>query len=1615
MRTGGSGGEARRRLIVAAARRALAGTGDTELLTALAGDLYARTSIEDLAVYAPAEIAAFVGSAGQTLSRRKPGSHLIRLSDPEVSGRARRHRDVTLVEIANDNMPFLVDSVLGEIHDFGVETRLVAHPIVTVTRDGEGRLTDYQGPVPPAAGAVAIRESLIQVHIDRLVGDEPRRVLVERLDQVLEQVRRAVEGWRPMRERLAQAIDAYRATPPPIPADDREEAIAFLEWLLADNFALLGIREYDFMGNRRTGELRRRDTPGLGILSDPSVRVLSRGGEAVTTTPAVREFLMRPEALIITKTNIKSRVHRRVYMDYVGVKLFAEKGRLAGELRVIGLFTATAYTHSTRDIPLLRRKVARIVAGAGLDPESHSGKVLVNVLESYPRDELFQIDEDVLAEFAQEIIRLEERPRVRALVRADKFDRFVSVIVFVPRDRYDSSVRERIGGFLADAFDGRLSAFYPAFPEGMSLARVHFIIGRSGGNTPRPERTVLEAGLAGIIRTWTDGLRFRLFGGETSARAMTLVERYQEAFPAAYRDDFAPEAAVADIEAFERLTAKAPLSIEFRPPDRHRADAVRLKLIHLATPIALSERVPMLENMGFRVIDERSYEIAPAGDCRPIHVHDMALAAADGGAIDLGQRAAALTDCLSAVWHGQAENDGYNALVLNAGLAWREAALLRSVSRYLRQAGTPYSQHYMWSTLGRHRMTAGLLVKLFGARFDPDGNDAAVAAQTVAAIEATLEAVDSLDEDRIIRRFAGVIGAMVRTNFFQRSAGGVPRAEISFKLDSAKLEELPEPKPFREIFVHSPRLEGVHLRFGKVARGGIRWSDRAYDFRTEVLGLAKAQQVKNAVIVPVGAKGGFVPYRLPAGGNRDEILSEGTAAYSIFISSLLDITDNLDGETVVPPERVVRHDDDDTYLVVAADKGTATFSDIANRIADDHRFWLSDAFASGGSAGYDHKAMGITARGAWEAVKRHFRERDTDIQATPFTVIGVGDMSGDVFGNAMLLSGEIRLVAAFDHRDLFVDPTPDPAASLMERRRLFGLPRSSWQDYDRGTISEGGGVFSRRDKAVRLTREMRALTGLVGDRAAPHDLIRAILKAKVDLLWFGGIGTFVRASEESDERVGDRANDAIRITAAEIGARVVGEGANLAMTQRARIEFGLAGGACNSDAIDNSAGVNTSDLEVNIKIALRPALADGRIDRRRRNRLLKAMTGDVARLVLRNNYLQTLTISLAERRGFEDFGFQLRLMQELEARGRLNRAVESLPDDAAMAERQKAGKPLTRAEIGVLIAYAKIVLHDDLMASDVTDDPGLEGELIAYFPEPMRLAFAGDIAGHPLRREIIATVLANAMINQGGPTYLMRAAERTGATAEATARAYVAMRDSFAVEGLNRAIDGLDARVSGDAQMALYRAVQNLVITGTAWFLRNVALAGGIGAVVATYAPAAAEVGRALDALLPQRLQERVDRETETYGAAGVPENLARRIATLPTLAHAPDIHLAAAAAGCGLRRATAVYLAVAEHLKVARVAALARALPVTDHYDGLALSRALETLDVAHRRISIAALQQGGDEKAPLDAWLTKSSTSAQRVLGAVSAIADGEEVTVSRVIVAAELLADLARGAPQ
>ena len=1565
--------------------------------------LFGRVAREDVSAYQDDALTAAAGAALKAVKRQRRGDSVIDIASGP--GLERQGRPLSVVTIVNDNMPFLFDSLLAEITEQCGEPTLVTHPILAV-RHGRSGVEAIVGEAQShRSETAASKVSLIQVHVEQL-GEEQMRTLRERLALVLAHVRAAVSDWKPMLARLEQAIMAYRYSKTPLKQDGVDEAIAFLEWLRDDNFTFLGMREYRYSGGEKSGILTRLEKTGLGILADPDTRVLRGGSEAGTaTTPEIRSFLHGPEPLIVTKANAKSLVHRRAYLDYIGVKMFNAAGKVAGELRIVGLFTSTAYTRSVLNIPYLRSKVQAVIARSGLNPDDHSGKALINVLESFPRDELFQISISTLRKHAEAVLALDERPRVRVLVRVDQFDRFVSVIVFVPRDRYDSAVREKIGTHLKTVFDGRVSAFYPAFPEG-TLARVHFIIGRSGGKTPKVDPAAIEAAVRSMTRTWQDELKAAAAQSNADPAMVALAAR----LPQSYQGTFSAAEALEDVEFLARISADNPIEIRLCRHDDQDELHAALKIYHHGEPVSLSRRVPLLENMGFLVVSERTFELGESPH-ELVFVHDMELQSVFGVPISLEDARDLCEQVFLAVWHGISDNDGYNALLQTARLGVDQIKVLRAYGRYLQQAGIPQSQGFIAAALNRYPEIARRLHDLFRVRFDPhfdaDARDEAMHAHR-AQIAQMLDGVPNLDDDTILRRLFSLLEATLRTNHFM--AGDDGTRPLVLKLDPRAVSGLPDPRPWREFFVYGPEVEGVHLRFGPVARGGLRWSDRGQDYRTEVLGLVKAQQVKNAVIVPVGAKGGFYPKRLPQDGGREAVFEAGKRAYVTFISNLLAVTDNLLDGAVVPPEGVVRHDEDDPYFVVAADKGTATFSDTANAISRQHDFWLDDAFASGGSAGYDHKKMGITARGAWEAVKRHFRELNRDIQTTPVSVVGVGDMSGDVFGNGMLLSRQIRLIAAFDHRDIFIDPDPDPERSFAERERLFNQSRTSWQDYDRRLLSEGGGIFSRSQKSIVLSAAAAAVLGLETTSVSPLELMSAILKAPVDLLWFGGIGTYVRGGSESNPEVGDRANDAIRIAAEEVRAKVVGEGANLGMTQHARIEYGLAGGRCNSDAIDNSAGVNSSDLEVNIKIALAAAMRQSRLTRPARDKLLADMTGEVADLVLANNYQQTLAITLVEDRGAADLPHQRRLITGLEARGLLDRAVEALPNDAALAERQLRGRPLARAEIGVLLSYAKIVLFSDLVASDLPDDPHLEVDLLAYFPDRMRRRFAGDIRNHRLRREIIATQLANDAINRAGPAFVSRLQDMVGGAPHEILRAYAVVREGFGLSELFGLIDALDNRIDSAAQLALYQRLVRVVYSETAWFLKNADRSMPLGQAIADLRQALQKIEPVLSDMLPAAMRQGLARREQALRQTA-PDTLATRLARLDVTQMVPEIASVARTGKSDLTTAANAFFAISEMFRIGRLEDAARALSPTDYYDGLALARAIESIGAARHAIAVAALTEHAGEADPVQAWSAGRADRVGQTCQRIQALTESGEMGVSRLAVAAGLLSDVSR----
>ncbi|TRO96327.1 NAD-glutamate dehydrogenase [Glycocaulis profundi] len=1498
----------------------------------------------------------------------RPGDRIkVRVREAVREDGTRMGRDI--LEVVGRDRPFLVDSVMGEIASQGLDVLAMVHPIVQARRDEDGARVE--------TGGRMVAESMIQVHVDTL-DDTRRAMLEEGVRATLDDVRAAVEDWEDMRAQMDESIEHLKNANTNAPREELDEAVEFLRWLRDNHFAFLGCRAYAFDVDA-DGKLKKREPDIIegtsrGVLRDAERTILRKGHEPALLAPAIEAFLRAPTPIIVAKGNMKSRVHRRVYMDYVGVKRYREDGAVIGETRFVGLFTAEAYDQMAREVPLIRRKVRRVLEKAGKAPGSHSAKKLQNIVENYPRDELFQATEAELLEISLGILHLYDRPRTKMFVRRDPFDRFMSVLLYVPRDRYNTKVREQAGEILRQAFDGRVSAYYPNFGDG-PLARVHFIIGLDPFNHPEPDLRELEREISRLARTWEDDL---LAAGreveDDALRASVLT--YLDGYTAGYRERFTPEEALLDIERMNRLSSGSPRAARAFRKAGDGAERLNVKIYSHGQPLALSEVLPVLENLGLHVAAEAGYPVTREGEDgrQTIWAHEFETRMDSGGVEDVASVAPLFEDAILAVLDGRAEDDGFNTLILAIGISWRQAAFLRAAARYRQQSGLDPSQSIQEEALIAYPEIARGLLEYARCRFDPSldldrkgREDAAAKAET--GIREALDKVASLDHDRALRRLLKLLKAVLRTNFHQTGADGQPKPWISLKINSRRLRDLPEPKPYREIFVWSPRVEGVHLRFGPVARGGLRWSDRREDFRTEVLGLVKAQQVKNAVIVPVGSKGGFYPKQLPRTGSREEWLAEGQEAYKTFLRGLLDITDNIVEDVVERPEDVVCWDDEDPYLVVAADKGTATFSDLANSVAtSEYDFWLGDAFASGGSAGYDHKKMGITARGGWESVKRHFREMGKDIQSEPFTVIGVGDMSGDVFGNGMLLSKQIRLVAAFDHRDIFIDPDPqDPGKLWDERKRLFDLPRSSWQDYDASLISKGGGIFPRSAKAIELTDEIRALTGLTTKTATPAELISALLKAEVELLWFGGIGTYVKSSAEQNYQVGDKANDALRVDAKDLRVAVIGEGANLGVTQAGRIEYARNGGRVNADFVDNSGGVDSSDHEVNIKILLNPMVRDGAMELPARNALLEEMTDEVAELVLRHNYDQTLALTLAREHAAEDIDVHERMMEALESEGKLDREVEGLPPADAIRELKERGEGLTRPEIAVLMSYAKITLFDDLVASTVPDDPHFKGTLTGYFPHQLA-KFSDAMEGHRLRREIIATRLANDMINSGGPAFVHRAVEATGSSVESIARAFEAGRVIFRFSDYAARIDALDNKAPAEVQTALNDELIRLLRRQTHWLARRARARGHaadapmpVDDVIARYQPGVdllkPMVGEFLSDFEAQALEERFN----AYVADGAPKDMAWDIARLRPLSSSSDVVDLASDADWPLEAAARLYHAIGARFGADVMRAEASALTSPLHWDRLATRRLIEDLYASQQAITAAVIAYAG------------------------------------------------------
>jgi glutamate dehydrogenase len=1527
--------------------RAKVAPDQRKTLEAVVERYFGQVDPEDLAERRPADLYGAALSHWNFARKREPGKARVRVFNPtlEEHGWQSTH---TIIEIVNDDMPFLVDSVTMEVNRHGLTLHLIIHPLILVDRDADGTLQGLGKDGAPSAR----RESFIHVEIDRITETARHEALAADVIRVLNDVRVAVADWKVMQAKLLDVVADLEKRPPPIPVEQLDEGLAFLRWLAENHLTLLGYRRHELVTVDGQDALKIVPGSSLGLLREGAGKETSASFAALP--PEVRAYARRPELLVITKSTARSTVHRPGYLDYIAVKRFDAAGNVTGEDRFLGLYTSTAYSANPADIPMLRRKTADVVARSGVAPGSHAGKALTNILATYPRDELFQITEDELLQTAMAILHLGERQRFRLFVRRDPFERFVSCLIYAPRENFSTALRKKWQTILTAAFNGSGSEFNVFLSESV-LARIQITVRTTPGKIPAFDVRELEARLVASARRWDDDVKDALLEALGEARCNELLRRFGDAFPAGYRDEVAARSAVPDIEMMAKLSDAHPLGMSLYRPLEAPPGTLRFKIFHLGAQVTLSDSLPMLEHMGLKVLDEHPHRLTPATGS-PIWIHDFGmLAAATDTEVEVDALHQVFEDAFGRIFRGEVESDDFNRLVVAARMPADEIVVLRAYAKYMRQIGFSLSQAFIESTLAAHPDIAGALVALFRMRFDPKGGagSGSRAAEQQRAIEAMLENVDNLSEDRVLRLYLALMLATNRTNFWRRGADGRSRSFLSFKFDPAKVPGLPEPKPMFEIFVYSTRFEGVHLRGGKVARGGLRWSDRPEDFRTEVLGLVKAQMVKNTVIVPVGSKGGFVLKRAPAISDREAFMKEGVACYEDYLRGLLDLTDNRVGDKIVGPPDVKRHDPDDPYLVVAADKGTATFSDYANAISKEYGFWLGDAFASGGSVGYDHKAMGITARGAWESVKRHFREMGVDTQTTDFTVAGIGDMSGDVFGNGMRLSRHIRLVAAFDHRHIVLDPSPDPATSFAERDRLFKLPRSTWGDYDAKLLSRGGGIHSRSAKSIPLTPEVKAVLAIDRDAMTPTELVNAILKAPVDLIYNGGIGTYVKASGETHAQVGDRANDALRVNGRELRCKVFVEGGNLGCTQLGRVEYAEGGGRIYTDAIDNSAGVGTSDHEVNIKILLGLAIAEGELTEKQRNALLVEMTDDVAGLVLRDNIFQTQVLSVTGRIAPTLLDAQARFMQFLEKRGRLNRAIEYLPSDEEIAERRAKGQGLTSPERAVMLAYSKIWLYDELLASALPDDPWVATALVRYFPGALEKSYATYMTRHPLKREIIATHVTNSMVNRVGSTFVHRLAETTGARPHEVVRAYLLSREVFGLVPLWMAVEALDNKVDDAVQSTMLIDTSAQLERGTTWFLRSRRLGDDIGTTIAHFAPGVAELSERLPKLLDPGERSRIDAAVAGYVANGVPQDLAVRVVTFDALYASLDIAEVAASAKRPVEPVAAIYFDLGNKLGLSWLREKIAALPGNKHWQLLSRSAMQDDLSGLQRTLT--------------------------------------------------------------
>ena len=1580
-----------------------------------------QISLEDFELQNQSAWVNILNSMFEASAKRISGIASVRVNQ-EASSNNDTGSNRSTLEIISDDFPFLVDSFKMVMDSMDISCYAIVHPVLSVSRDNSGQLTSIPGD---------INESVVWMEIERQTP-EAANALIAAIKNTIQDVRVSVEDWQAMRDKMLKVAENVADQRHENSEIEPAEAKLFLQWAAENHFTFLGYREYKLTQVGNEVQLNAVPYTGLGLLRDDRHSAHARPVKSLG-----RKQGNRHEILILTKTAARSTVHRSTYMDYIGVLSYDANGKAIGEYRFIGLMTTSAYNRRPWEIPVVRQKYEKVMQASGLSIDGHSGKALRQILETMPREELFQATPDHLLQTSVSILSLQERFRPKLFIRKDPYGRFFSVLIYLPKDRFNTEIRTRIEDMLMLALHG--DRIDKAIKIGDSpLAQLHLLIRHDNSKSTDYNLEALEAELAQIIRNWKDEFRDALINGFGEEQGIALAGKYLTAFPQSYIETVTAEQSIDDIRLIEGLKADQTLALNLY----EKNGDLRFKLFSLGKEIALSDALPMMENLGMKVLTENPY-VLNFGD-RKIIIQDFDVEAQSVG-VSIEHSKANFENAFSAMWHGQCENDGFNKLVTLAELSWRQVSILRAYCKYLLQIGIPFSQTYMEQALQAYPAVARLLVGLFDARFNTDlvssnaelaptlvrmGVDSAerYMANFVATsrddqigavtklLNKRLAKVASLDEDRMLRYFTSVITATLRTSYFQSSEQDSNLKDyVSYKFNPSMVPDVPKPVPYREIFVYSPFVEGVHLRFGPVARGGLRWSDRREDFRTEVLGLVKAQMVKNTVIVPVGSKGGFFVKRSPVGGDRDAIQAEGIACYKRFINGLLDITDNLIDGQVVHPQLVVRHDDDDPYLVVAADKGTATFSDIANGISEQHGYWLGDAFASGGSVGYDHKGMGITAKGAWESVKRHFRAMNRNSQTEDFSCAGIGDMSGDVFGNGMLLSKHIRLVAAFDHRHIFLDPNPDAAQSFAERERMFALPRSSWDDYERSLISQGGGIYPRSAKIIELTPEVKLALSIDTEATElnPNELMNAILKAPVDLLWNGGIGTYVKSSAESHLDCGDRANNALRVNGGELRCKVVGEGGNLGMTQRGRIEAAFNGVLLNTDFIDNSAGVDTSDHEVNIKILLNSVMMAGELNLEQRNAFLASMTDEVGQLVLVDNYRQNQAISVMEAMSVERMGSFAHFIQTLESQGLLDRAIEYLPSHAELLERKSKGLGLTRPELSVLLSYDKIVIFNQLLESDVPEDPHLSQELQRYFPKPIQEKYASHMQNHRLRREIIATSVTNSLVNRMGSTFLLRMQEDTGETPAQIAKAYAIIRETMQARLLWSDIDALDYKVKESVQIQALISIWHLQRNLTRWLLTRPGQLLNIAQMVKRYQ-------QPFSALLQDIPNVLTQADAQTYGVEhkrllglGLSASLAHFMASIPYLNSAMDIIELSLSEKHSVANVAQTHFALSDALHINWLMDNVEAQPVASKWQAQARGVLRDELQSQQRQLVSTVLSSSKSGKSSTEwvsVWLSRDDAALKYTLGMLADMRSMGEMDFPTLSVAVRRLAQIA-----